>query len=396
MAATKKYTRKLTYNERMFIAGDEICPPLINQLFFDGEGSFDLKKWRDAVARASDANPGSRLVLRGFLGLSRWVDSGVTPPVTEIDGGSWDATGPDGAPFLQKRLMPAQGPTSEVILITGKTPRVGFRTHHAVMDGRGTLAWAEDIFRVLRGEDPIGSRSTVSDMEIARSIRKEYRKPFPRDNIAPTGLPEGNERGITWKRILIPGRFNNFLGQVAVLAAREAWKHREGPVRFGVPVDLRSHDKKLRSTGNLSIAIYVEVRPDSTPESVALDIKKQLDEKRDCMIDRWDPLIRHIPLKTLVKKGKSMIEHNTRTGRYGTSGLLTNMGKIPLGIFSGGGFTARAMWGIPPSIESTPFFLGTATHEGTSEMILTLPKVLAGNGRMDRVLENISRGLVPA
>ena len=396
MTRKPTYTRKLTYNDRIFIAGDEICPPLINQLLFDGEGSFDLEQWKRAVAAASEANPGSRLVLRGHLGMSRWVDSGISPCVIEVDGSSWDGMGPDGAPFMQKRLMPRQGPTCEVLLIKGNPPRVSFRTHHSVMDGRGTLTWAEDIFRVLRGEEPIGTRSTLTDIELARSIQKKYRTPFPRDSIAPTGRASGSERGVTWKRIVIPGRYNNFLGQVAVLSAREAWKHGQGPVRFSVPVDLRMHDKTLRSTGNLSIAIYIEVRPDSTPESIARDIKQQLDEKRDCMIDRWDPLISHMPLKSLVKKGVSMIRDNTETGRYGTSGILSNMGKIPVKVFSGGGFNALEFWGIPPSIENSPFFLGTATHDNTSEMIITMPKVLASGGRMDEVLENIRRGLVPA
>ncbi|HOO70349.1 MAG TPA: hypothetical protein PK926_01215 [Spirochaetota bacterium] len=394
MPEQKKYTRKLTYNERLFIVADEICPPLLNQLFFDGEGSFDAEMWSRAVEAASEANPGSRLVLRGSLGMSRWEDSGSAPRVIEVDGSVWDGMGPDGAPFLQKRLMPRQGPTCEVLLIKGDPLRVCFRTHHAVMDGRGTLTWAEDIFRALRGEPLIGSRSTLSDLELARSVQPEWRTPFPRDNIAPTGKTSGSERGVTWKRMFIPGSYNNFLGQVAVLAAREAWKHQQGPVRFGVPVDIRFRRKGLRSTGNLSIAIYIEVRPDSTPEEIAQDVKKQIDEKRDCMIDRWDPMIRFLPLGFLYKKGQEMILNNAAKNRYGLSGILTNMGKIPMEIFSGGGFRARAFWGIPPSLENTPFFLGMASHDHTSELIVTMPKNLAGGNRIDTVLDAIRSGLV--
>jgi hypothetical protein len=396
MTNRTKYTRRLSYNDRLFIGGDELCPPLLNQLFFDGEGSFDAAQWRHAVEIASAANPGSRLAMRGILGLSRWVDTGKTPCVIEVDGSNWDGRGPDNAPFLQKRLMPLTGPTTEVLLIGGDPLRVCFRTHHAVMDGRGTLIWAEDIFRVLRGETPLGSASTITDIELARSVQKNYRTPFPRHSIAPTGMPLGDERGVTWKRVSVPGKFNNFLGQMAVIAAREARKLQDGPVHFSVPVDIRFRRKEERSTANLSIAIYIEVRPDATPDEIALDVKQRIEDKQDCMIDRWDPLICHMPLGMLLKKGEDMIKTLAATGRYGVSGILSNMGRIPMDVFSGGGFQARAFWGIPPSIETTPFFLGMASNGDLSELILTMPKNLASRGRLDGILAVLCDGLAPA
>jgi len=392
----KKYSRKMSYNERMFMAADEICPPVVTQFFFEGQGSFDIERWRDAVEKASSANPGSRLILKGFLGSSRWVDTGITPGVIEVDAMDWDGMGPEGAPFLQKRLMPRTGPTCEVLLIRGRLQYACFRTHHSVMDGRGTLTWIEDIFRALRGENLLGALSTISDLELARAYQKKYRVPFARNSIAPTGKTSGNKIGVTWKRITVPGRFNNILGQVALLIAKEAWKHGDGPVRFSVPADLRHHEKGLRSTANLAIAIYIEVKRDSTPESIALDVKRQLEENRDCMIDRFDPMIRYVPIKLLISEGKSMIRNNFSRQQYGTSGIISNMGKIPLGVFSGGGFTAASFWGIPPSFLNTPYFIGIATLNNSIELILTLPEVLATDNRLNISLDNLRNGLVPA
>ena len=390
------YKRKMSYNERLFVVADEICPPAINQFQFDGHGFFDKKKWQHAVQIASDVNPGSRLVLKGHLGQTRWVDSRITPEVTELDAAGWDGTGPDGAPFLLKRLPPRSGPTCEIFLIHGDPLRVCFRTHHAIMDGMGTLTWIEDIFRVLRDERPLGTVSTITDTELARSVQKKYRKPFPKDSIAPTGMPVQTGSGVRWKRITVPGRFKNLIGQIAVLSAREAWKHQDGPVRFTIPVDLRMHSSCLRSTGNLSIAIYIEITRDTTPESIALDIKKQLVEKRDCMIDRFDPLICHLPMKFLVNRGRSMISNNNRTGRYGTSGIISNMGKLPMNIYSGGGFTAKNVWGIPPSFENIPYFVGFSYTDEALQLSIGIPDTLAANDRMEQLSANICRGLKPA
>lgn len=386
----------MTYNDRIFVAAEEICPPVVNQLFFEGTGEFDINRWRDAVKIASDVNPGSRLVLKGHLCTSRWIDSGTAPPVSIADGRAWDGTGPEGAPFLEKRFNLRYGPTCEVLLINGSPLRVCFRTHHAVMDGMGTLTWAEDIFRVLRNEKPRGSYSVISDYELARSQNKEYRKPFPRNDIAPTGKASADKTGLTWKRVSLKGRYNNFLGQVAVLAAAEARKHGQGPVHFAVPVDLRPISPGLRSTGNLAVCIYVEVTENSTPEKISQNIKDQLHENRQCMIDRTDPLFIYIPMSFLVYKGKAMMDDNKRTGRYGTSGMLTNMGIIPVDIYSGGGFKADTFWGIPPNLEYYPFFMGMAGGGDSTSLILSMPVSLADNNRLDTILENIVKGLVPS
>lgn len=390
------YIRKMSYTERMFASADRICAPVVNQLFFDGTGSFDIARWRYAVQSASSANPGSRLILKGILGRSRWIDSGVVPSVIEVDAGDWDGSGPAGAPFLQKKMDIRNGPLCEVLLINGDPHRVCFRTHHAIMDGRGTLTWAADIFRVLRGDSPVGSSSVLTDVELVRSIRKDFRKSLPRKNLAPTGLPSGNKRGITWRRIIIPGKYKNILGQVAILTAREAWRYQEGPVLLSIPVDLRPHIPGLQSTGNLAIAIYIEIRHDSTPEGISAEIKKQLIAKRDCLIDRFDPLICHVPIGLIAWRGKTIIRNNNRRGRYGTSGIISNMAQVPLAQFSGGGFTATAFWGIPPAFENVPYFMGIAYSNEELQLILTMPEVLANNNRLEMILENIKNGLIPA
>jgi len=393
--AEKRYTRKMSYNDRLFQVAGKICPPGTNQFVCEGEGVFDVEKWQEAVNRASAANPGSRIVLRGHLGGTRWVDSGINPPVIEVDGSRWDGLGPEGAPFVERTVDLRKGPVSEVMLIHGSPLRVLFRTHHAVMDGMGLLTWMADIFRVLRGEDPIGSDAVITDMELARSVQREYRKPFPRNNIVPTGKPSGDERGVIWRRIIIPGSYKNILGQVVVLSAREAWKHQEGPVRFAIPVDIRFRGNGVRSTANLAIAIYVEVNKETTPEEIAADIQKQIFEKRDCMIDRFDPFTRFLPVSYLVRQGNRMIRNNNRTGLYGTSGLISNMGRPPVEVYSGAGFNTNLIWGIPPSIENIPYLIGLATRPGEVTLSLAVPRVLAGNNRLETALENIKKGLVP-
>ncbi|MFY9399513.1 MAG: hypothetical protein WAR22_14230 [Desulfomonilia bacterium] len=390
---SKRYTRQMSFNERIYAAMDEVCPPIYNQLIFEGEGVLDPGAWLRAVDKASEANPGSRLVLKGFLGLSRWVDSGLTPRVREVHAPQWDGFGPVGAPFLEERLLFREGPTCEVVLIHGDIPRVAFRTHHAVMDGRGTLTWAEDVFRALRGENVIGSSSTLTDVEMVKSFQNRKRKPFPPEHLSPTGTARGNERGVVWKRARIRGSFARVLPRCAVLLAREARSISEGVVRFGVPVDLRRHRKDLRSTANLSFALYIEVKPDTTEEQIAQDLAFQLEHGYEGMLSRGDELFRHLPMRLIRSQGLRIIAARHASGRYSLSGVLSNLGRIDPKPFEGGGFKAVGFWAIPPRNEYHPLFLAMMGYEDCLELILSMPAVLASGGRMDAILDGLVRGM---
>lgn len=391
------YKRKLSYNERLYVAGDRVSAPVVNQFVFDGSGVLDPALWRDAVRKASEANPGARVVLKGFLGWSRWRDSGISPPVVELDGAQWKWNSPEGIPpHLKTTFDVRKGPTCEVTLVHGEPLRVVFRTHHGVMDGMGTFIWAEDICRALRGEPLLGSDSAVTDLEICRSQQKEYRTPFPFDNLSASGKADGTETGVTYFRMSREGKFHNLLGQAAILAAREAWKHGPGKVRFSVPVDMRRHLQGVRSTANLTMPIYIEVTEASTPEEIAQSVKEQLEKKRECLIDREDPLLNYVPMAAIARRWKKLVRVYHEKGLYRTSGVISNVGKIPpMPLFSGGGFQARHFWAIPPAYDNIPLFIGLASSGNMLEVITSMPKVLATKGRIEQTTENILAGLIP-
>lgn len=389
----KFYTREATFIERTYVATDSICPPMANQFVFDGEGVLDPDLWRAAVAVASEANPGARLILKGHLAWSRWIDSGHPPRVREIDGSRWDGHGPEGAPFLREPLPFRESPTCEVMLVHGPVPRVIFRTHHGVMDGRGTLYWAEDVFRALRKENVMGSTSILTEVQMAKSFQKQFRRAFPVEHITPTGLPEGDAQGVIWKRRSIRGKVPMLLARCARLAAEEAWRHAEGVVRFAVAVDMRPRQPGLRSTGNLTLDLYVEVKKDMTPEQIAGDMAYQLRQGYEGRMKRFNELMKYVPLRLVKFGAQKMIYDRHRKGRYGLSGILSNLGRVNLNLFRGGGFSARSFWAVPPATEYFPFFLVMSGYEDGSELVLSVSQRLGSAGRLDETLERIARGL---
>ncbi len=391
----KPYSRVLSVNERLWLAADTIDTPFAIQMVCEGSGDADVRAWRKAVELASAANPGSRLKLKGRLNSCRWIDTETAPPVREVDGSAWSGYSPEGAPFLEKPFNVIDGPTCEVLLIHGDPLRVVFRAHHAAMDNHGIIFWAEEIFRALQGKPLRGSYSRATDWDVARSMQSEYRKPFPHDNLSVTGRAEGDETGTIWGRRSIPGHFRQVLAQMAYQAAQEARRHGEGNVRFAVPIDLRPRIQGLRSTGNLSIGIYIDVRPETSIDEIGWDIAWQLRQKRDCMIDRWDFLYRYIPISILGQEGNRRITDHHSRGLYSVSGLINNAGRLNTKHFCGGGFECRSIFSIPPYFSYLPLLLWLYGTDDSIELVYAAPRVLATRGRLDAAIDRIVSGLVP-
>ncbi|HNY49854.1 MAG TPA: hypothetical protein PLV50_03955 [Smithella sp.] len=386
--------RDVSIASRLWLVAHEMCPPFANQVILEGRGRLNVEEWIRAVKLASDANPGSRLVLRGHLGMSRWVDSGQTPPLRMIDAGDWDGCSSEGAPFLEKSFFPRRGPMAEVVLIQGDPLRVAFRSHHAVMDGRGTVFWAEEIFRVLRGESPLGSDTAITENALLNISKQKLGTPIQHNYIAPTGRAIGNEPGVIWKRTRISGRYPRLLIQIILLTAREAWKHGSGPVRLGIPVDLRARRKGLRSTGNLTNALFLEITPDTTLESLDAELAFRLREQRDGQLTWEDKIISHLPLSVLDMLLSKETRRSHRSGNYRFSGFVSNMGRFSMEGFSGGGFHADMYWAVPVCMESVPFSLVLTGAGDFVDMILAMPRALANQQVLDETLGRIGSGLV--
>ena len=399
----KPYKRKLSPIERYYVSCDKRTQPYhtpcLNQMTIEGTGLIDELEWARAVKKASLANPGSRIVLKGSLGFACWVDSGKTTPFRVIDGSDWDGQSDTGAPFLEDPLPAYEGPTSEVLLVKCKTNSYFiFRSHHGAMDGRGTQAFADDVFRVLKGEEPLGENSAMSDLDLSLQLTRVRSEMVTDEVRAPTGLPEGEEQGRIWYRRTVTGKFSQVLAKIAIGIAHSARAYGDTNVRFQLPVDMRPRVEGLRSTANLSGGIMMNVPGDTSVNSWQSMIKNKLAEKREAVIPsfmRFIPirLLCWISLKMMKNANNKLVEKRMVTGQYRASGIISNLGLLPLDQYQGGGFKATSAFFIPPDFDTTAFFLTVAGNKNGIELVLRLPKVLATRGRLNKALDSIVNSL---
>ncbi|HPR92656.1 MAG TPA: hypothetical protein PKW67_01165, partial [Syntrophomonadaceae bacterium] len=143
----------------------------------------------------------------------------------------------------------------------------------------------------------------------------------------------------------------------------------------------------------LSNLIYLDVTPRSTPETITEDLKTQLAKKSDGMLYWCDRLVRYFPLAIIENSLKKEIKAKHNTGLYRNSGIISNVGIIPLEQFTGGGFVTTNIFGLPIGMENIPFFLGIIGSTDHIDLIMGMAKKLAYGGRLEKTLLRVSSQL---
>jgi hypothetical protein len=394
-----KIGRKVTNGPRVYMAGDTVDPafryPVVIEVVVEGEGHVEAGALAAAAEAASRANPGTRLVARGRLHWTRLKDTGVTPPVRRIVGAGWSGRESDGLPFYRYPLPLRTGPTCDVILMTGPPTRIMFRGHHAVIDGQGLMMWITDVFRALRGETPVGSGWTESVDQYRRNTPEREPKWTGGHSVAPTGNPRGRTSRVSFFRVDLPGPISALMPRLMLLAAQSARRHNpSGRIVFGVPISLRRRKPEVRSSSNLSRAVYVDLTPLAT---TIADIDRAVHQhaEYDGQLAFTEALIPFLPLWLLRRALEKGFRRGFSAGRYWVSGIVSNFGRFKRRQFSAPGFTPRALFSLPPSSCLTPVFFILLGLDDAISISASMPESLASGGRLEAFMEYIRRGLSP-
>ncbi len=386
-ARSDPYARRIGSAEWIYVG---MAVPNLVQHIFEGEGQLDADELTKAVNAAAEASPGMRLRRK----RRRWVDSGIAPQVRVLDL----APGADllSDPALQAHLNSRRGATSEVLLVPGPTPKLVFRGFHAVTDARGLLNWAADVFRVLRGEQPLGAPSTWNVDDLIDHLPADGLPLLPTPKDKPewpsTMAPLTSRRnGLIWRRRSIDGVH---AAATAKVIAAIAAAHGDVATRFVVPVDLRRHVPSLRSTAWLSQGLVVPVAAGAGWEDVHQDVLTSLAEHRDIRIRTTRNLTR-VPLPIVRILSDGVGAEAARKQRYLGTAFVTNLGLVDLAEFSTAGFRATTLYSLGGSGPSSPPTVDLIETAGRTEIVMTWRDVPGAAEAIDAVLDRVEEILSP-
>ncbi|MBF6440325.1 peptide synthetase [Nocardia cyriacigeorgica] len=391
--ATGTVFRRISPTERMYFPMRDLAPPFLMQLVFPGEGEIDPERLRQAVAVASAACPGSRLVRRG----RDWVDSGVPAAVRVVRDRMIDYDSLDDDPVVHSPIGPTDESTCEVLLLTAQPVTLIFRAFHGVMDGMGLVTWALAVLAALRGEQPRPMPDPVADQELVRRVgapgKPTLMLPRYRAAVGHGRQVSGQPRHLLRRRTIA----SSAPGAVAKIAAILA-EQTQGTSRIMMPVDLRRHDPQLRSTANLALPLFFDITAGTSWTEIndmkraGLAQRRELNQMDNSGLAQIPQPAGRALLRTLNWLGAGF-------GRNLASATVSHMGRFDLDELATPGFRPVSVLILPQHSVAMPLLFGLMESGGKSELTVSARNGRGIAERLDALLDRIVAGLeagVPA
>ncbi|MET9596220.1 amino acid adenylation domain-containing protein [Streptomyces sp. NPDC006459] len=364
------YRRPVSPTERLYLAAGDARGAMALRIVVEGDGVPDPEHFRAALARAAASCPGSRLVRTGTV----WRAEGPSPQVRygTPRAGAYADSAPGTVELPARPPRRAEPPGCEVLIVPGadgKAPTtVVFSASHALMDGHGALTWVREVFRALRGEPARPAPDTDTDAGLLRLLGSSGPRPMPGPpRRSPLGTGSGDRRPLRtlWLRRTLPGRHPALTARLAQALTDAA----RLDTRVMVPVDLRRHRPGIAATGNLSLPLFLDLRPGEDWTAAHTRLLTALAERRELAAGFETSLV-PLPLPVTAGLLRTAQAVASRSDRHLASAVVSHLGRLDLAELSGGGFTASTAYALPVHAPLVPLSLVAAESGEATEITL--------------------------
>ncbi|MGW6982409.1 non-ribosomal peptide synthetase, partial [Streptomyces sp. NPDC054932] len=374
VAADARYRRPVSPTERLYLAAGDARGAMALRIVVEGTGVPDPERFQAALARAAESCPGSRLVRAGAM----WSADGPPPQVRYAvpRAGAYADSAPGTVELPARPSRRADPPGCEVLIVPGAegeaTTTVVFSASHAMMDGHGALTWVREVFRALRGEPARPALDTDTDAGLLRRLGSGGPRPTPSPPrrsplgpLGPLGPGSGGSRPLRtlWLRRTLPGRHPALTARLAQALTDAA----RLDTRVMVPVDLRRHRPGIAATGNLSLPLFLDLRPGADWTAAHTTLLTALAEGRE-LAAGFEKALAPLPLPVTAGLLRTAQAVASRTDRHLASAVVSHLGRLDLTELSGGGFTASTAYALPVHAPLVPLSL-VAAESGTATEI---------------------------
>ena len=215
----------------------------------------------------------------------------------------------------------------EIFLIHGKTDDfLFFRVHHSLMDGMGLLQFVKAVFNHVNGKSLALPNCFVSDQNfIKKFIRRKREFSFWFNQ-------KLRQNGKDWvgficRRLYSQNISHGLLYKICCVL-QECYSN--SPVRFCIPSSVRFLEPNLRSWGNLTLPLYIDV----TEQEIWSDVYKKIfqchTERQMCSKQNVRYPFLHLPVWLVRGILKSLQNFQQKSGRFLTAGMITSVGRVNL------------------------------------------------------------------
>ena len=258
-----------------------------------------------------------------------------------------------------------------------------FRFFHGVFDGKGTLMFIDNFFKVLNKMVPI---SYKNDVNVDTYIDKRLFYKKHENNALEFSLnqiKEIKDYNIEWKLINIEKYVPNIIAEVAHIISLQ---FNEENVKFAIPVDLRyrHHKEDKNHLGNLILPIYINVNKSESIDSISNKIHyalKNSEELNYCNVTNYGyghilKVIRRFFLVCFFERIKNK-------NKYSAGAVISHLGKLNYTEYKKGKINDLII--LPSHNPLVPFSINIVEFNEKTNIIIGYYK----NQIPDNILTNI-------
>jgi len=368
------FKRPVTSVEHLYLSGKEIFSDIVIQAIIEGKGILKPDELQDALIKVSKKFPGTCLRLH----KNNWINDGEPAKVILLE--KYPNTREHLSEYVNMHdgFDPQGGHTVEVELAQeDNRSLVIFRSVHAVMDGRGLEFWAKAVFATLRGEKIEAADSIMTDdtftLEKRAPIKKDEPK-IPRSEGPPLNADADiqNNFSFDYDRITLKGTDPAIVAKLGIGINKLLIEKKDDKGTMMVPVDLRQEISKdePRSTGNLSLPVFITLEKDQTWSQLLSQLLSKLQKKKYIGRSRNNLMYRRLSKRMLGVFVKSLWNFQMRKGKYITSAVVSHVGNHLFNDYSSPGFIADSIAFIPCVMPIAPLSLVITESEMKTEIII--------------------------
>ncbi len=163
-----------------------------------------------------------------------------------------------------------------------------------------------------------------------------------------------------WLRRTLPGRHPALTARLA-----QALTDATGlDTRVMIPVDLRRHRPGIAATGNLTLPLFLDLRPGTDWTAAHTRLLTALSQNRE-LAAGFETALAPLPLPVTAALLRTAQAAAFRTDRHLASAVVSHLGRLDLTEFTGGGFTPSTAYALPVHAPLVPLSL-VATETGTT------------------------------
>jgi len=397
------FIRKISPLDCSYLATDtSSSSPMVNQYVIEGIGNFSHIEFKSALEEVAEKNPGIRLQLKGKWFWRYWSLDGQYPRIISHRS-EWLGDSSQNAVFDGGLLDCRKGESAEVHYFEGDTPKIIFRTHHAIMDGNATLFWIKEVFRALRGEALLGSKCELSEWDIAEKNKKPAPAQFfgPWVSIFPK-LKNSVEYSLSektipciWQNIIFKGSDERVLPKVIAFINERARSLSDNPaaakVLIRIPCDLRRllPEDSTFQLSNLVSVLDLELEAGLDEKTIYKRILSGLKNKQDLAIFSKAQLVAKFLPKKMFLHNKAHFLQLHQKGLADITAIVTHVGRIRLSEISTENFKALNIYATPVPLEGVSLSCVFIAHDKGLSLCMSAPRSLASHEDLKKLGKDI-------